>query len=177
MKYAMMMVLTVISLTNVRGQTPVSDDSSYDESLRTAKPFTLSYHSHWFLLGGVRAGYRLWDDYTEVTGQLSQSIVSGCGIQAPECETGVGLSFGIRRYVTETPFTGYIELNAHYFFDGIRFMDESGLATEINGGINHLSESGFIIGVGYGFFFFNDDPNGFSIGNQGWFLTEIGFAF
>ena len=48
---------------------------------------------------------------------------------------------------------------------------------EVQAGINHQYRGGFNLGGGYAYFFFNDDPDGFAVGAQGWLFVELGYSF
>ncbi|MEE2786548.1 MAG: hypothetical protein VX589_04350 [Myxococcota bacterium] len=169
--FVLLMPLVVLAAARA-GTQPKSDSSP-----RSTRPFTVAYHSHWFLLGGVRASYRLLDNYMEVAGQIAQSVTTGCAIQAPKCETSVGFATGIRRYLTNTPFTGYLGLNVHYLADGLRFIDEPGFALDASAGVQHQSAGGFVIGIGYSYFFFDGPGAGTDVDVQGWVCSELGYAF
>ena len=56
--------------------------------IRLIKPITVTYHSHWFLLGGLRLAYRPSDALNEYNVLIGQSVLEGCAIQATECERG-----------------------------------------------------------------------------------------
>jgi len=144
---------------------------------RLAKPFTISYHSHWLLLGGLRVAYRVIDGRTEFNALVGSAVVTGCGIQAEKCEQAGAFNLGVRRYLTDTPLTGYLGFNLHGVREGMRFVDGAAGFVDFSIGFNHQASGGFSWGFGYSAFLFDDDGDAFSPAYAGWILSEFGYAF
>ena len=144
---------------------------------RLAKPFTISYHSHWLLLGGLRVAYRVLDGRTELNALVGSAVVTGCGIQAEKCEQAGALNVGVRRYLTDTPLTGYLGFNVHGVREGMRFVEGAAAFVDFSVGFNHQTSGGFSWGLGYSAFFFNGGGDAFDPSYNGWILSELGYAF
>ncbi|MEE2758230.1 MAG: hypothetical protein VYA30_16340 [Myxococcota bacterium] len=171
-------VLPAIFLTgNPVGISHAQSDSAEPVPARLQKPYTISYHSHWFLLGGLRVARRIVDSQTDVNILVGQSVVTGCGIQAPKCEQGFAMNAGLRRYLFDSPFTIYAGANIHYIHEGIRGTDGPTGLLDMSLGINHQTSGRFNWGIGYSFFALNDSNDGFEPAIRGWILSELGYSF
>ena len=171
----LLFVLSVTSLPVAFAQE--SADGAGGTSIRLEKPYTVSYHSHWFLIGGVRLAKRIRDGLTEVNAFAGQSVITGCGIQAPKCEQGIAINAGARRYFFDTPFTIYAGANMHYIHDGIRGTDGPTGLLDLSLGINHQTAGHFNWGLGYSFFALDDGDDAFEPVVRGWILSELGYSF
>ena len=145
--------------------------------VRLKRPFTVSYHSHWVLLGGVRASYRLFDAKNELNAFYGNAIVSGCGPQAPRCAQEPAINLGVRRYFSDSSFTGYVGTNLHWMFGGMRFYGDATPMLDASLGFNHQTDGHFNWGLGYSVFIFDEESEGLSIGYNGWILSELGYTF
>ena len=170
-------VLVCVCLVAGTPQAAEPPPETTEASVRQDDPWSLTLYSNWFLLTGLRLGHRVLDDRTEVSGMWTSASIQGCGIQAPECETGAVFSLGGRRYLTSTRFTAYAGVYLHYLNRGIRFTRRRSLVPDANLGLHWQFWSGFTMGAGYTFFVFDRDREGFNLGQQGWLHTEIGASF
>ncbi len=159
------------------GRANAQSSSSEPLSVRLQKPYTISYHSHWFLLGGLRVARRIVDAQTDVNVLFGQSVITGCGIQAPKCEQGFIMNVGLRRYLFDTPFTIYTGTNIHYVHEGIRGTDGPTGLLDVSLGFNHQTSGRFNWGLGYSFFALNDGNDSFDLAIRGWILSELGYSF
>ncbi len=107
---------------------------------------------------------------------VGSATVTGCGIQASKCESGLDLNVGARRYLTATRLTGYVGLNIHYLSEGIRFIDHSAAMIDGNLGLHWQTWGGFAMGMGYTHFVYYDQKRS-KIAQQGWLSVEIGVSF
>lgn len=64
------------------------------EARRLQHSLGISYRSNWFLLGGLRLSKRLGGARNEVAAQWGRAVVTGCGIQAPQCVQGGAYTLG-----------------------------------------------------------------------------------
>ncbi len=155
----------------------VQPDMVREEPVRLKRPFTVSYHSHWLLLGGIRAAYRPFDAKTEINGFYGNAIVSGCGPQAPKCAQEPAVNIGIRRYLSESSVAGYVGANIHWMFGGMRFYGDSTPMIDASLGFNHQTEGNLNWGLGYSIFIFDEESEGLSAAYNGWILSEFGYTF
>ena len=167
----------IIALTLSTGVIYASPAGESTAPARLEKPLTLSYHSHWFLIGGGRAAYRLGDAYTEVNAFIGQSVVQGCGIQAPKCVQGPAFNVGYRRYLSDSAFSLYAGSNLHWIVDGIRGTDGPVVLVDASLGFNHQTRDRFNWGLGYSLFAFDENGGGFDVEYGGWILSELGWSF
>ena len=168
-------LLGVVVLTALSLALPASASEEVNSGLaaRTAGSWSMTYHSHWFLIGGLRVAYRL-DPQTGLNGLLGQAVVTGCGIQAPRCIQAPALNLGVRRYLTSGSWAPYLGLNLNYLTEGLRFSDHP-MLSDLNAGVQAESEGGFIFGTGMSLLSYLDDRQ--AVGHAVWFHTEIGHAF
>jgi len=145
--------------------------------IRLLKPLSVSYHSHWFLIGGGRVAYRMGDAFTEINAFVGQSVVQGCGIQAPKCEQGPALNVGYRRYFSESAFSAYAGTNIHWIFDGIRGTGGPLPLLDASVGFNHQTADRFHWGLGYSLFTYDEPGGGLELEYGGWILSELGWSF
>ena len=154
---------------------PARAQAAGDEErpVRGAESWSVTYHSHLLLISGLRIAYRLDPDY-EVSGLVGQAVLTGCGVQAPECIQAPALNAGIRRYLTTGTWAPYAGLNIHYLTEGLRFSDHA-LLSDVNVGIQAESEGGFIFGAGLNLLSYPTEER--VLGHATWFHSEIGCSF
>jgi hypothetical protein len=144
---------------------------------RAARPWSMSYHSHWFLIGGLRAAHRLEDGLTEFSGLFGTAVVTGCAIQAPQCVQAGAVNLGVRRYFSRGRFAAYSGLNIFYLVNGFRYATGPTPMLDLNLGMQWQSRGGFVLGGGYSFLVHPSDSSDRALGLAGWITTEIGYAF
>ena len=164
---ALLWTSTAVSQSQPKPQKPI----------RLIKPITVTYHSHWFLLGGLRLAYRPSDALNEYNVLIGQSVLEGCAIQATECEQGWATNIGYRRYLNGWPFTVYGGANLHWLFEGVRGSTGQRPMLDLSIGFNHQTSGRFNWGMGYSFLTLDDDRRGLNMRYGGWFLTEFGASF
>ena len=143
---------------------------------RLKRLWTANYHSHWFLLGGLKISRRLVDAQTAVSAFVGQSVVSGCGVQAADCDQEIALNAGLRRYLSEAAFSFYTGMNLHWSPRGSREISGATFI-DLSLGFNHQNAGSFNWGLGYSFFIYDGDPEGINLSYQGWLLSEFGWSF
>tara|TARA_Y100001934_G_scaffold209415_1_gene247773 strand:- start:395 stop:922 length:528 start_codon:yes stop_codon:yes gene_type:complete len=161
------------SLEVARGDTAADGG----EARRLQQSLGISYRSNWFLLGGLRLSKRLGDARNEVAAQWGSAVVTGCGIQAPECVQGAAYTLGVRRYFRTGLFSPYAGSNLHYLVDGFRRRQMESLIVDADLGFHWQTLGGWAYGFGWTVFFYDRPGSDFSPATQGWLNTEIGWAF
>lgn len=156
---------------------PLKTEKDAKTPIRLAAPLTLSYDSNWFLLSGLRVSYRVRDPRTELGLTVGSAVTTGCGPQAPACETERSVSLGARRYLSTGRFTAYAGTKLHYLHGGIRFRQGRTAMADVNGGLHWQFWNGYTMGFGYTYFLFDGEESGFDLGQQGWMHTEFGKSF
>lgn len=177
----MKLCIGIILVILCAGHTGYANESASQSAetipIRMKKRFTVSYHSHWFLIGGLRGAYRISNARTEVNAMVGSSVVTGCGIQAPKCEQGAAFNVGIRRYASPSAFSVYGGINLHGLLKGMRGTDRPLALVDVSLGFNHQTSGSFNWGLGYSGFIFDGDKSGFDPKYARWILSEFGYSF
>ena len=155
----------------------INEGARLSVPVRLKKPITVSYHSHWFLLGSLRLAYRPINATTDFNVSYASAVTNGCGPQTTECIEKPALNLGIRHYVSESAFAAYVGSNVHWLFEGIRFFKSSTPMVDLSVGFNHQTQGNFNWGLGYSMFVFDAESAGLSLVTQGWILSELGYSF
>jgi hypothetical protein len=155
----------------------IVESGRLDAPIRLKKPITVSYHSHWLLLGGVRVGYRPINATTEFNAFAGTAVTNGCGPQTKECIEEPAMNLGIRHYFSESGFAAYVGTNVHWLVKGIRFFQATTPMMDFSFGFNHQTQDHFTWGLGYSMFIFDAESSGLSPDTQGWMLSEFGYSF
>jgi hypothetical protein len=177
LKSCLSVILVCLLSAHMSYATETSPPPGEQAPIRLEKPLTISYHSHWLLIGGLRGAYRIGSAQTEINALVGTSVVTGCGIQAPKCEQGVAFNVGARRYFSESAFSAYGGANVHGIVEGIRGTAGPTAVVDLSLGFNHQTEGHFNWGLGYSALLFDGSAAGFNLSYGGWILSEFGYSF